>query len=92
VVGGEGVGGFREAGGGEESHGAEDGGHRGRRRSGRMTAAVEEEDTTTTMAVDRGRKVAKCWRGMVVVLYIDTPLVPGHVTNRDKRGVFCHGW
>jgi hypothetical protein len=43
MAGGEGVGGFREAGDGEESR-------------GRMTAAAEEEDTTTMMAADRGRK------------------------------------
>jgi hypothetical protein len=57
VAGGEGVSGFREAGGSGESRGAEDGGPRGRRQSGRMMAATEEEeDTTTTMAADRGRK------------------------------------
>jgi hypothetical protein len=67
-------------------------GRRGRRRSGRMTAAAEEEDTTLTIAADRGRKVAKCCRGRVAVLYIDTPLVPSRATNHDKRGVFCHGW
>jgi hypothetical protein len=32
--------------------------------------------------------VAKCWRGGSLFLYIDTPLVPGRVTNRDKGGAF----
>jgi hypothetical protein len=93
VAGGEGVGEFREAGSGRESRGAEDGGRSGRRRSGRMTAAEEEEDTTTTMAADRGQKK---WLGAggggSLLLYIDKPLVLGRVTNRDKRGAFCHGW
>jgi hypothetical protein len=30
--------------------------------------------------------------GGSLLLYIHTPLGPGRVTNRDKRGVFCHGW
>jgi hypothetical protein len=30
--------------------------------------------------------------GGSLLLYIDTPLVPGRVVNRDKRGAFCHGW
>jgi hypothetical protein len=54
-----------------------------------MTAAAEE-DTTTTMAADQGRRNAG-GRGSLL-LCIDTPLVPVLVTNRDKRGAFCHGW
>jgi hypothetical protein len=54
MEGGEGVGGFREAGSGRESRGAKDEGRRGRRWSGWMMTAAEEEDTTTTMAADRG--------------------------------------
>jgi hypothetical protein len=30
--------------------------------------------------------------GGSLLLYIDTPFVPGHVTNCDKRGAFFHGW
>jgi hypothetical protein len=97
VAGGEGVSGsvdsgFREVVGSGESRGAEDGGHRERRRSGRMTAAAEEQDTTT-MATDRGRKGGQVLEGEGHnFLYIDTPLVPARVANRDKRGAFCHGW
>jgi hypothetical protein len=40
----------------------------------------------------RDEKMAKCSRGRVAILYIDPPLVPDRVTNRDKRGAFCHGW
>jgi hypothetical protein len=30
--------------------------------------------------------------GGSMLLYIDTPLVPGRVMNRDKRRAFFHGW
>jgi hypothetical protein len=45
---------------------------------------------------DGGESGTKKWPsvggGGSLLLYIDTPLVPGHVTNRDKREAFCHGW
>jgi hypothetical protein len=45
---------------------------------------------------DGGRSGTKKWPsaggGGSLLLYIDTPLVPGRVTNRDKMGAFCHGW
>jgi hypothetical protein len=45
---------------------------------------------------DGGGSGTKKWLsaggGGSLLLYIDTPLVPGRVTNRDKRGAFCHGW
>jgi hypothetical protein len=45
---------------------------------------------------DGGGSGTKKWlsaggRGSLL-LYIDTPLVPGRVTIRDKRGAFCQGW
>jgi hypothetical protein len=103
--GGEGVsgsvdGGFREAAGGEESRGAEDGGRRGRRRSGRMTAAVGEDDgggggrghTDDDGSGSGTEKWPSAGGEGSLILYIETPLVPGRVTNHDKRGAFCHGW
>jgi hypothetical protein len=45
---------------------------------------------------DGGRSGTKKWPsaegGGSLLLYIDSPLVSGRVTNRDKRGAFCHGW
>jgi hypothetical protein len=45
---------------------------------------------------DGGESGMKKWLsaggGGSLLLYIDTPLVLGRVTNRDKRGAFCHGW
>jgi hypothetical protein len=44
---------------------------------------------------DGGGSGTKKWpsagRGGSLLLYIDTPLVPGRVMNRGKRGAFCHG-
>jgi hypothetical protein len=44
---------------------------------------------------DGGRSGTKKWlsagEGGSLLLYIDTPLVLGRVTNHDKRGSFCHG-
>jgi hypothetical protein len=58
-----------------------------------MTAAAAEEDTTTTMAADRGPKSGQVLEGGgSLLLYIDTPLIPGGITNSDKREAFCHGW
>jgi hypothetical protein len=91
--GGEGVGGFREAGGGGESRGAEDGG-------APWKVAVGEDDgggggggQDDDDGDGSGTKKWLCAAGGgSLLLYIDTPLVPGRVTNRDKRGAFCHGW
>jgi hypothetical protein len=44
---------------------------------------------------DGGRSGTKKWLsaggGGSLFLYIDTPLLPGCVMNRDKSGAFCHG-
>jgi hypothetical protein len=93
VAGGEGVGGFWEAGDSGESRGAEDGG-------APWKAAVGEDDGGGGGGGhdddDGGGSWTKKWLsvggGGSLLLYIDTPLVLGRVTNRDKRGAFCHGW
>jgi hypothetical protein len=40
----------------------------------------------------RTKKWLSAGGGGLLLLYIDTPLVPGRVTNRDKRGAVCHSW
>jgi hypothetical protein len=44
---------------------------------------------------DGGRSGTKKWPsagGGSLLLYIDTPLILGGITNSDKREAFCHGW
>jgi hypothetical protein len=88
---GEGVRGFREAGGRENPV---------RQRTGAPRKAVVGEDDGGGGGGhdddDGGGPETKKWLsaggGGSLLLYIDTPLVPGRVTNHEKRGVFCHGW
>jgi hypothetical protein len=81
---------FREADGDGEFRGAEDVGGRGMRRSGTTTAVEEEEVKTTTTDRSGMKKVAKCWRGRVVVLI--HPCTPVSCNEPRKKGAFCHGW
>jgi hypothetical protein len=91
VARGEGVRGFREAGGRENPV---------RQRTGAPRKAVVGEDDGGGGGGhdddDGGGPETKKWLsaggGGSLLLYIDTPLVPGRVTNHEKRGVFCHGW
>jgi hypothetical protein len=72
----------------------------GRGRGSPRKAAVGEDDGGSGGGGhdddDGGGSGTKKWLsaggGGSLLLYIDTPLVPGHVTNRDKRGAFCHSW
>jgi hypothetical protein len=72
----------------------------GRRRGAPRKAAVGEDDGGGGGGGhdnhDGGGSGTKKWLsaggGGSLLLYIDTPLVAGRVTNRDKRGAFCHDW
>jgi hypothetical protein len=71
----------------------------GRGRGAPRKAAVGEDDGGGGGGHDNddgGGSGTKKWLsaggGGSLLLYIDTPLVPSHVMNRDKRGIFCHGW
>jgi hypothetical protein len=85
---------FWEAGGGGESWGAED-------RGVPRKAAVGEDDSGGGGGGEHNdddgggsgtKKRPSAAGGESLLLYIDTPLVLGRVTNRDKRRAFCHGW
>jgi hypothetical protein len=93
VAGGEDVGGsvddrFREASGGGESRGT------------RRKVAVGEDDggggggghDDDDGSGSGTKKWPSAGGGGSLLLYIDKPLVPGCVTNRDKRGACCHDW
>jgi hypothetical protein len=72
----------------------------GRGRGASRKAAVGEDDGGGGGGGhdddDGGGSGTKKWLsargGGSLLLYVDTPLVPGRVTNHDKRVVFCHGW
>jgi hypothetical protein len=72
---------------------------RGRGRGARWKAAVGEDDGGGGGGGhddnDGGGSGTKKWPsaggGGSLLLYIDIPLVPGYVTNRDKRPPFCLG-
>jgi hypothetical protein len=66
-------------------------GGRGVRTGAPLNAAVRKDDGGR--GHDGGgsgtKKVAKCWRGRIAVLYIyTTSLISERVTNRDKAGPF----
>jgi hypothetical protein len=72
----------------------------GRGRGAPRKAAVGEDDgggrggghNDDDGGGSRTKKWLSAGGGGSLLLYVDTPLVPGRVTNHDKRVVFCHGW